>query len=87
MMKEKFFIVILGLQGDKRMGKTCAPKMLCFLRHPSTQYSMLHGLLDPLLLQREMVFSLSRIERKDPKFFSCYANISWVREIFNSFSA
>ena len=34
MMKEKFFIVILGLQGHKRMGKTCAPKMLCFLRHP-----------------------------------------------------
>ncbi len=35
MMTEKYFIVILGLQGHKRMGKTCAPKMLCFLRHPS----------------------------------------------------
>ncbi len=30
---------------------------------------------------------LSRIERKDPKFFSCYANISLVRARFNSFSA
>ena len=35
MMKEKIFIIILGLQGHKRMGKTCAPKMLCFLRHPN----------------------------------------------------
>ena len=42
MMKEKFFIVILGLQGHKRMGKTCAPKMLCFLRHPSVY---LYGLM------------------------------------------
>ncbi len=35
MMKENFFIDILGLQGHKRMGKTCAPKILCFLRHPN----------------------------------------------------
>ncbi len=30
---------------------------------------------------------LSRIERKDLAFFSCCANIYWVRVIFNSFSA
>jgi len=45
MMKEKFFIVILGLQGHKRMGKTCAPKMLCFLRHPNLDPS--HDCRDP----------------------------------------
>jgi hypothetical protein len=41
--------------------------------------------------QREMVFFayciLSRIERKDLKFFSCCTNIYWVRTRFNSFSA
>ncbi len=31
MMTENVFIVILGLQGHKRMGKTCAPKKFCFL--------------------------------------------------------
>jgi len=36
-MTENVFIVILGLQGHKIMGKTCAPKMFCFLRHPNTQ--------------------------------------------------
>jgi hypothetical protein len=35
MMKEKFFVVILGLMAHNRMGKTCAPKMFGFLRHPS----------------------------------------------------
>ncbi len=35
MMKENILIVILGLQGHKGMGKTCAPTMLCFLRHPN----------------------------------------------------
>ncbi len=30
---------------------------------------------------------LSRIERKDLKFFSCCANIYWARARFNSFSA
>ncbi len=34
MMTEKIFIVILGLLGHNRMGKTCAPKMFGFLRHP-----------------------------------------------------
>jgi hypothetical protein len=32
-MTEKIFIVILGLLGHNRMGKTCAPKMFGFLRH------------------------------------------------------
>jgi hypothetical protein len=35
MITENAFIVILGLQGHKRMGKTCAPNKFCFLRHPS----------------------------------------------------
>ena len=35
MMTEKIFIVILGLLGHNRMGKTCAPKMFGFLRHPN----------------------------------------------------
>ncbi len=52
--------------------------------YSGTQYSMLHGLLDPLLLQREMVFSLSRIERKDASFFHVVLIFS---AIFNSFSA
>jgi hypothetical protein len=30
---------------------------------------------------------LSRIERKDLKFFSCCSNIYWVRASINSFSA
>ncbi len=30
MMTEKFFIVILGLLGHNRMGKTCAPKIFVF---------------------------------------------------------
>ncbi len=42
MTTEKFFVVILGLQGHKRMGKTCAPNMFCFLRHPNVDISMTH---------------------------------------------
>ena len=37
MMTDKIFIVILGLLGHNRMGKTCAPKMFGFLRHPNSQ--------------------------------------------------
>jgi hypothetical protein len=34
-MTDNFFVVILGLMGHNRMGKTCAPKMFGFLRHPN----------------------------------------------------
>ncbi len=40
MITENVFIVILGLQGHKRMGKTCAPNKFCFLRHPTAYNSV-----------------------------------------------
>jgi hypothetical protein len=39
MMTEKIFVVILRLLGHNRMGKTCAPKMFGFLRHPTAPLS------------------------------------------------
>jgi hypothetical protein len=31
---------ILGLLGHNRMGKTCAPKMFGFLRHPTVEVTV-----------------------------------------------
>ena len=41
MVTENFFIVILGLLGHNRKGKTCAPIMFGFLRHPTPQFTQM----------------------------------------------
>ena len=55
LMTENVFIAILGLQGHKRMGKTCAYKMLCFLRHPTAHAWVGHSFqfYGPLVTESE----------------------------------
>jgi hypothetical protein len=79
MMKEKIFIVILGFQGHKRMGKTCAPKMLCFLRHPKLQptsnviepYHQIH-LCDHSYMNRAAIQRRGSIIDMDRNFFRLF---------------
>ena len=77
MITENVFIVILGLQGHKRMGKTCAPKMLCFLRHPSA-----HIKLGPICVTQPNFQPFGNTGLPVEQLFSFAAAARPAREVF-----